>query len=210
MSTSEANAEFARLGVATVYEASGREGLVDIPFVQVIPGSRAAGPALPVMCGQDDNLMVHAVIERIQPGDVVILTMPDPAPFALVGDLLASQMKLKQAAAVVVDAAIRDYEDLVDLGFPVWARFVRIQGASKTRPGTIGEPVSLGGTTVRRGDIIVLDRDGAVVVAQERTDEVLEKSRARLAKETGMRERFAAGETSYDIHGLRERVEGAE
>jgi 4-hydroxy-4-methyl-2-oxoglutarate aldolase len=58
------------LGVATVYEASGQEGLIDVPLIQLLPGSRVAGPARIVLCGQDDNLMVHAVIEQIQPGDV--------------------------------------------------------------------------------------------------------------------------------------------
>jgi 4-hydroxy-4-methyl-2-oxoglutarate aldolase len=55
------------LGVATVYEASGREGLIDIPLVQLLPGSRIAGPARTALCGQDDNLMAHAVIEQVQP-----------------------------------------------------------------------------------------------------------------------------------------------
>lgn len=39
------------LGTATVYEAAG-EGIVDVDLEQVIPGSRAAGPARTVLCGQ--------------------------------------------------------------------------------------------------------------------------------------------------------------
>jgi hypothetical protein len=38
-----------RLGVATVYEASGRRGLVDAPLEREVPGSRAAGPARTVL-----------------------------------------------------------------------------------------------------------------------------------------------------------------
>lgn len=205
---SESLQELATLGVATVYEAAGREGLLDLPLTQIISGSRVAGPALPVLCGQDDNLMVHAAIEQIRPGDVVVLTMPEPAPVALVGDLLVSQMKLKGAAGLLVDASVRDVNDLVELGLPVWTRYVRVRGAGKTEVGTVGEPITVGGGTVRRGDIVILDADGAVVVAQERRDEVLEKARARLAKEDAMRARFAGGEISYDIHGLRAVVEG--
>lgn len=208
MNSGDVHRELARLGVATVYEGSGRLGLLDLPLTQLIDGSRVAGPALPVMCGQGDNLMVHAAIEKIQPGDVVVLTMPEPEPVALVGDLLASQMKLKGAAGLLVDASVRDVEELIDLGLPVWARYVRVRGADKERVGSVGDSVTVGGTTVRRGDVVVLDRDGAVVVAQERVDEVLKKSRARLTKEATMRERFAAGEISYDIHGLRAVVEG--
>jgi 4-hydroxy-4-methyl-2-oxoglutarate aldolase len=65
--------ELAELGSATVYEAGGRRGLVDASFVRAVPGSRVAGAARTVRCGQDDNLMVHAVMERVEPGDVLVL-----------------------------------------------------------------------------------------------------------------------------------------
>src|ERR1700738_4584367 len=100
--------QLANLGVATVYEAGGRFGLIDIPLVQVVAGSRVAGPARTVLCGQGDNLMVHAVLSTVQPGEVLGLTMPAPAPIALMGDLLATQALVHQAAGVLVNAAIRD------------------------------------------------------------------------------------------------------
>src|SRR6266700_2710369 len=83
--------ELARHGVATVYEAAGRTGLIDIPLVQLIAGSRVAGWARTVRCGQGDNLMVHAVMEQVQPGEILILTMPEPEPVALIGELLATR-----------------------------------------------------------------------------------------------------------------------
>ncbi len=91
------------LGVATVYEASGQQGLIDMPLIQLLPGSHAAGPARTVLCGQGDNLMVHAVIEQIQPGEVLVLTMPEPNQTALIGELLATQVMVRSAAAILVD-----------------------------------------------------------------------------------------------------------
>ena len=70
--------ELARLGSATVHEAAARSQVVDLDLVQVIPGSRAAGPARTVRCGQDDNLMVHAAIAEAEPGEVLVVTMPEP------------------------------------------------------------------------------------------------------------------------------------
>jgi 4-hydroxy-4-methyl-2-oxoglutarate aldolase len=200
--------ELAELGVATVYEASGREGLIDVDLHQVIPGSRAAGPARTVRCGQGDNLMVHAVMDRAQPGDVIVLTMPEPAPVALIGDLLATQAKGRGVAGLLVDAAVRDVADLRELGVPVWARWIRVQGATKTEVGTIDEPVEVAGTAIRPGDHVVLDDDGAVVVRRERLDEVLAASRERLEKERVKRAQLEAGTLSYDLDGLRARVEG--
>jgi len=204
---SDAFAELAELGSATVHEAAARSPVVDIDLVQVIPGSRAAGPARTVRCGQGDNLMVHAAIAEAEPGEVLVLTMPEPAPFALMGELLATQAKGRGVAALLVDAAVRDVDELRELGLPVWARFVRVSGAEKTIRGTIGEPVEVGGATIRQGDVVVLDADGAVVVEQERVEEVLEAARARADNEREKRAKLQEGELSYDLDGLRQRVE---
>lgn len=205
--SAEVLAELARLGSATVYEAGGRRGYVDADLVQVIPGSRVAGPARTVRCGQNDNLMVHAVMAEVQPGDVLVLTMPEPFPVALVGDLLATQAKAHGAAAILVDASIRDREELVELGLPIWSRYVRVRGAEKTVAGEIDVPVAVGGAKIRPGDVLVLDADGVAVVEHERVDQVLEASQAREQKEAVKRQKLQAGHLSYDLDGLRAVVE---
>jgi 4-hydroxy-4-methyl-2-oxoglutarate aldolase len=198
---------FTELGVATVYEASGREGLIDIPLTQIIPGSRVAGHARTALCGQDDNLMVHAVIEHIQPGEVLVVSMPESAPVALIGELLATQAKVRGAAGILVDAAVRDVADLIELGLPIWSRFTRAKGATKTRIGELNTTVTLGGTQITTGDLMVMDADGAVSVRRARVEAVLKASEERLAKEFALREKLLAGKTSYDLHGLRDYVE---
>ena len=207
MTNQQQLSRLAELGVATVYEAAGREGLLDLPLTQLLPGSRVAGPARTVLCGPDDNLMVHAVMEHLQPGEVLVLTMPQPAPVALVGELLATQARVRGTAAILVDAAVRDVAELVELGLPIWTRFVRVKGATKTKIGQLNVPVTVGDTVIDSGDIVVLDADGAVSVKQIRLAEVLAKAEARLERETQLRVRLEAGEMSYDIHGLRHVVE---
>jgi len=196
------------LASATVHEAAGRSQVVDLDLVQVIPGSRAAGPARTVRCGQDDNLMVHAAVAEAQPGEVLVLTMPEPRPVALVGELIGTQMLGRGVAAVLIDAAVRDVEELRELGLPVWARWVRVCGAEKKTPGTIGEPVVVGGATITQGDLVVLDADGVVVVEAERVEEVLAAAREREQHEDEKRSKLQAGELSYDLDGLRGLVEG--
>jgi 4-hydroxy-4-methyl-2-oxoglutarate aldolase len=200
------NDQLARLGAATVYEASGREGLVDVELKQLVPGSRACGPARIARCGQDDNLMVHAVMAALQPGEVLVLTMPEPAPVALLGDLLATQAQVRGAAAVLVDAAVRDSEELAEMGLPIWARWIRSRGATKRVAGELDVPVMVGGATIRPGDLVVLDADGVTVVAAERAQEVLEASLAREANEADKRAKLQAGALSFELDGLNERV----
>lgn len=201
-------AELAALGSATVHEAAGRSEVVDYALVQVVPGSRAAGPARTVRCGERDNLMVHAAIAEAEPGEVLVLTLPVPKPHALVGELLATQAKGRGVAALLVDAAVRDIEELRELGLPIWARYVRVTGCDKKVPGAIGEPIEVGGATIRQGDVVVLDADGAAVVPRARVDEVLDAARARAERERVKRAKLEAGALSYDLDDLRTLVEG--
>ena len=199
--------QFADYGVATVYEAAGRVGLIDVALIQVIPGSKVAGPARTVRCGQGDNLMVHAVLDQVQPGEVLVLTMPEPEPVALVGELLATQASVHKAAALLIDASVRDCEELHSLGLPIWTRWIRVRGATKTEVGTINEPVVMGGASIAPSDIVVLDVDGAVVVNAQQATHVLDAAHARQTREAELRKKLEAGVLSYDLHGLRAVVE---
>ena len=199
--------ELAQLGSATVYEAAGRCAYVDADLFQVVPQSAVAGPARIALCGQDDNLMVHAVMADIAPGDVVVVAMPEPRPVALVGELLAIQAKARGAAAILVDGSVRDVEELRAIGLPIWARWVRIRGATKTAVGKLNTTITVGGATIAPGDVLVLDADGVAVIDQRRVDDVLRAARGREGREATKRERLRTGELSWDIDGLRESVE---
>jgi 4-hydroxy-4-methyl-2-oxoglutarate aldolase len=201
---SQTDPRWRNLGVATVYEASGQQGLIDADLIQVVPGTTAAGPARTVRCGQGDNLAVHLVMERLEQGDVLVLTMPEPAPVALAGELLILQAQARGAAAVLVDAAIRDRDELVGIGLPVWARWIRAGGTTKRNQGAIDVPVVVGGVWIKPGDLVVLDADGAVVVPHAGMVEVLRLADERADKEASIRPRLQQGELTIDIYGFRE------
>jgi 4-hydroxy-4-methyl-2-oxoglutarate aldolase len=193
----------ADFGTATVCEAAGGEGIVDVDLKQVVPGSRVAGPARTVLCGQGDNLAVHEALATVRPGEVLVITMPEPAPFGAVGELVVIQARACGAAGMLVDVAVRDVAELKEIGLPIWARFVRVRGTSKTDPGRLDVPVVVGGATIRPGDVVVMDDDGAVVVPAERVEDVAEGARAREDKESRLRPKLRAGELTYDLLGLR-------
>jgi 4-hydroxy-4-methyl-2-oxoglutarate aldolase len=199
----EVYAELAAAGVATVYEAYGRRGLIDLDLIPLHPGRRVAGPAHIALCGQDDNRAVHEIMPQVAPGEILVLTMPEPAPVALFGDLLATQAETAGAAAILVNAAVRDSAELATREMPIWARWRRATGATKASRGAVNTAVILGGTPVEPGDVLVLDDDGATAIARRDVAGALNAVRARIAKEDGLRRRWAAGEFSYDAYGMR-------
>jgi 4-hydroxy-4-methyl-2-oxoglutarate aldolase len=178
-------------------------------LIQVVPKSRAAGKARTVLCGQGDNVMIHACIEHIQPGEIVVLAQPESQAVALIGDMLVTQMAAAGAAGALLNGAVRDVEELVALGLPIWTQFVRVRGATKTEIGRLNIPVAMGGNIIYPGDIVVMDTDGAITVRPSRLDEILEKAEVRATKEAALREQYKNGLRSYDLRGWRKSVEAS-
>src|SRR5262245_45614826 len=183
--------ELADAGVATVYEAYGRRGLLDVDLFPLTPGRSVAGPARIAMCGQGDNRAVHELMAHVQPGEILVLTMPVAAPVGVFGDLLATQAVTAGAAGVLVNAAVRDSADLAKLPMPIWTRWRRATGATKNSRGSVNVPVTIGGTEIAPGDVLVLDDDGVTAIKQSDVDSALVATRERLAKEEGLRKRWA-------------------
>lgn len=194
--------ELLRLGSATVYEAAGAEGALDPAIAPVWPGARVCGPALPVQCSPGDNLAVHLALEAAEPG--VVLVVDANAHLAgYCGEVLAVAAQARGVLGLVVDGGVRDSDALERLRFPVFARGRSIARTVKHEPGRVGQPVVAGGVLVRPGDVVVADADGVAVVRAERLREVLDASRARVAREEGVMERLRGGELTLDLLGLR-------
>jgi 4-hydroxy-4-methyl-2-oxoglutarate aldolase len=81
----------------------------------------------------------------------------------------------------------------VELGLPIWTRFIRVRGATKTKIGELNTSVMVGGTNIATGDVLILDADGGVCVKRERVDAVLNASEERLAKEAALRKNYWLG-----------------
>lgn len=194
--------ELLGLGSATLYEASGAEGALDPAIAPIWPGAQVCGPALPVQCSPGDNLAVHLALEAAEPG--VVLVVDAHAHLAgYCGEVLAVAAQARGVLGLVIDGGVRDSDPLARLGFPVFARGRSIARTVKHEPGRVGQPVVVGGALVRPGDVVVADADGVVVVRSERLTEVLDASRARVAKEEHVMARLREGELTLDLLGLR-------
>jgi regulator of RNase E activity RraA len=89
---------------------------------------------------------------------------------------------------MVLDGAIRDVAEIRERDFPVYARGVTHRGPYKDGPGAINVPVSVGGMTVRPGDIVVGDQDGLVAISpQEVTTVIAGALKQHSAEEATMR-----------------------
>jgi 4-hydroxy-4-methyl-2-oxoglutarate aldolase len=194
------------LGVATVHEAQNRSGLMRPYMRPLYLSARLAGPAVTVSCQPGDNLMIHASLDVVQPGDVLVVTTTAESSDGMFGELLAESCRAHGVAGLVIDAGVRDVTELTVMEFPVWSKAVSAQGTVKATAGSVNIPVVCAGAQVFPGDVIVGDADGVVVVRRESASEVVKLGEARRSKEERSRERLRAGEKGLDMYGLRAKL----
>jgi len=199
---------FAELGSATVHEAMGRIGYLGADIRPIQQGARVSGSAITVLTAPGDNLMVHAAIEQSQPGDIIIVATVTDSPYGHIGDLMATQMHTRGVRGYVTNAGVRDTQELREMPFAVWTRFVSAEGTVKDTAGSVNVPIVIGSTVIHPGDVVVADDDGVTIVPRAHADEALEASRRRVQKEAANRAKYQAGATSMDINDLRPVLDG--
>jgi 4-hydroxy-4-methyl-2-oxoglutarate aldolase len=190
------------LGAATVYEASTLDCALPATFRPAWRGARVAGPALPVATAPADNLPLHLAVEQARPGEVLVVDGRG-ARCGYWGEILTVAAQERGIAGLVIDGGVRDVDRLAELDFPVFSTSIAIPGTVKGDEGTIGRTIRLHGLPVARGDIVVADTDGVVVVPQTEADRVLAASKARQEAEEGYKKRLRAGELTMDVYSLR-------
>jgi 4-hydroxy-4-methyl-2-oxoglutarate aldolase len=186
-------AQLRDLGTATVYEAQGAKGALDSGMKPIDPTVRMAGPALTVDARPADNLVLHLAVLKAKPGDVLVVDAKGFMEAGPWGDVLTLQAMKLGIAGLVINGCVRDANLIIDLGFPVFCRGLSIKGTGKNQPGKVNVPICIGDAVIRPGDIIVGDRDGLVVVAQDEVEMAIANSVAREAKEVEQRKAIEAG-----------------
>ena len=191
---SDIRREFTRIDAATVKatarfassilaDVAGRRGAMDGRIQALSPAMRVCGPAFTIEVRPGDNLMIHAAMAMAQAGDVLVIDGKADRTAALMGSIMLNACKRLGFAGVVLDASIRDTEELRELGFPVWSIGANPNGPTKGVAGRINWPISCGGVTVNPGDLIVGDADGITVVEREKVASLLPLAARKVADE---------------------------
>jgi 4-hydroxy-4-methyl-2-oxoglutarate aldolase len=146
--------------------------------------------------------MLHKALEKAQPGDVLVTSVSGYPEAGYWGGLMATSAQARQLGGLAIDGCVRDSEEIVAMGFPIFCRGFSIRGTAKAVLGLINHPTVFGAVVVHPGDLILGDDDGIVVVDRKECAAVLEKSIERKRAEEKKAEQLKAGISSVELNKL--------
>lgn len=195
------------LAAATLHEAYGQRGALDLAIRPMAPGLKVCGPAFTIRCQSADNLTLHVAVAHADAGDILVADVGDFTDAGHWGEILTAAATSRRIAGLVINGGVRDVAALVTWGFPVFARGISMKATTKRIRGLINHPVICGGVEIHPGDLIVGDEDGVVAVARKDVSDVIRLARERETRETGLMERLRQGELTLDLLNLRSFVD---
>jgi len=156
------------------------------------PGIRMVGQALTVRTLDGDWAKPIEAIDKAEPGWVLVVDV-NRGKTAVWGELATWSAKLKGLAGVVIDGAVRDYDDLLKIKFPIFSRYIVPNAGEPKGCGEIGAEITCGGQSVRTGDWVIGDDSGVVVVPQESAQEIANRALDVREQENRIREEIKQG-----------------
>jgi 4-hydroxy-4-methyl-2-oxoglutarate aldolase len=193
---------FRGIGVATVYEAAGRIGSVHPAIKPLARGMRLLGPAVTVRCHPRDNLMLHKALQIAREGDVLVASTDGHPEAGYWGGLMATSAMARKLGGLAIDGCVRDSEEIVCMGFPIFCRGTCVRGTSKGVLGSVNLPIVFAEVLVNPGDLVLGDDDGLVVIPRGQMETVLASSGKRVEAEKQKTAALAGGVSSVEFNKL--------
>lgn len=164
------------------------------------PNNRVQGVVLPIKAIAVNEIPTRpyeleiAAVDAARSGDVLVVDAGDDRTSAFWGELLTTACQYKGVGGVVMTACTRDMWKIKELGFPVFGIGYH-PGDSKGRVDVVavGDPIHIGGVLARRGDLILGDEDGVVIIPQEVAEEAIRLAEEKVAGENLARADLARG-----------------
>jgi 4-hydroxy-4-methyl-2-oxoglutarate aldolase len=198
------------LDTCAVSDALDRLGIAD----RVVTGltgfgyrGRSAGRAVTVELGPvrpepSHRHLCAAAVDDSGPEDVIVVAHQARTDCAGWGGNLSRAALARQVVATLVDGAVRDVDEALDIGYPVLGRTATPRTArGRTEEHAWGTPISFGGVDVAPGDYVLADSTGIVFLPAAIAAEVIEAAEQIAAKEAAMAADIDAGRPISEVMG---------
>ena len=164
------------------------------------PGQKLAGEIYTISghidrtLSRHDSLLAWTQVLSKVPGGKVLVCQPNTKEIALMGELSARALMVKDTKGYVVDGRCRDVDFILDLDFPVFCDLnTPADIVERWTYDRLGDPISIGTVTICSGDWLIADRDGVVVIPGDIAEQVVGETEKVMSTESEMRDAILAG-----------------
>ncbi|WP_407520026.1 RraA family protein [Methylobacterium oryzisoli] len=208
-------AEIARwraVPVAVAVDLGGEIGQIDPAIRPLRPAGqqpRLFGHAVTAWCEPPDFGAVLYALDRIGPGDVLVIAAGGRPETAMIGEIVGGHLRRRGGTGLVCDGAIRDVATLAawdDL--PAFTRWITPRGPAAAERGAVNRPVVVGGCLVSPGDLILGDDDGLAVLTPAAVRARIGDAEAKLAREAEWEASLGGGRSMRETFALPEPTAG--
>ena len=165
-------------------------------------GCRMVGKAVTVRTYPGDWAKTVEAIDIAGSGDALVIDAAG-AEIAVWGELASWSCKMKEIAGVVIDGGIRDVEDIQEMQFPAFARYITSAAGEPKGFGEINVEIECGGLKVAPGDWIVGDDNGVMIIPKDKAQEMANRAMDVLERENRIREEIKRGSTLSKVLQLK-------
>lgn len=158
-------------------------GELDYRIQPLNPHSQMIGPAYTVQLPFGDNLDLIQAILMAPKGSVLVVNSSNNLKTAIIGDNYSAAAKELGILGIVTDGIVRDYQEIIDLDFPIFCKGHGTLSPTKKGGGVKEVTLELGGVTVRPGDIIIGDRNGVISIPSEEYETLIAKADQKNIKD---------------------------
>lgn len=163
------------------------------------PHMRVVGPAVTVRIDDVDHLTPLTAADLAQPGDVLVIAAGGGVDFGVWGHGLCLAAQANGVAGVIVDGAVVNMSELIEMGVPTFSRGSSPATGTWNGGGQVNMPVTIGSLVVQPGDVIVGDADGVVVIPAARAAAVAAQAAAHEEENVRRRAELAGGTPLLEI-----------
>ncbi len=176
-----------------MHRARGMEGIRPI-----VRGKKIVGRAVTVHTMDGDWAKTVEAIDVAGKGDVIVIKCSGDTS-AVWGELATRSCMNKGIEGVIIDGAVRDVDDIVKLGFPVFAKKIVPNAGEPKGFGEINVKIFCGGVEVNPGDWIIADDNGVMVIPKSRAYEIARRALEVKKHEDRIRAEIEEGKTLAEI-----------
>lgn len=193
--------------VSDACDRLGLEGRVSIAAHPTTGAVRIAGRVITVELGPPspgpaERHLCAAAADAATVDDVIVIAHQGRSDCAAWGGNLSRAARYRGAAGTVVDGAVRDVDEAIELGYSVFASAATPHTArGRTEEKSWGQAIDFDGIAVQHGDFVIADSTGVVFVPANAIDRVLQAAEAIATKEAAMAADIDAGRPVSDVMG---------